>query len=360
MTDSAAAGPVRVPAPSRALAVRAATAGDRPAWDSLVLRSPRGTVFHLGAWREAVTRTFGFESADLVAESGGEIRGVFPLAFVRNPLVKPFLLSIPFAVYGGIVAETAEAERALLAEASRMARERRARFVEIRSRDPIDYGLPEKSLYVTFVRDLPSTPEECLAMIPRKARAATRHAMERNGLVAELDRAAFDEFFALYVENKRDLGSPPLPRRFLAALMESFGEKASILVVRKDARAVAAVMTFFFRDTVVPYYSGASAAAEPLHPNNFMYFRLQQEGVRLGYRKFDFGRSRRDTGPYDFKRNQGFEPTPLHYQYVLFDGAKMPDVNPGNPKFALAERVFEKLPLALARAVGSAVSRYFP
>lgn len=360
MTDPAGLGPVRGPASPRALAVRSATPADAAAWDDLVRRSPRGTPFHLGAWREAVSRAFGFERVDLVAESGGEIRGVFPLAFVKNRFIRPFLVSIPFAVYGGIVAESAEAERALLDAADRACRERRASFVEIRSRDPIDYGLPEKSLYVTFVRDLPATPEECLSMIPRKARAATRHAMERNGLTAELDRGAFDEFFALYVENKRDLGSPPLPRKFLAALMETFGENASILTVRKDGRAVAAVMTFFFGDTVVPYYSGASARAESLHPNNFMYFRLQQEGVKRGCKRFDFGRSRRDTGAFDFKKNQGFEPTPLHYQYILQDGAAMPDVNPSNPKFAIAERVFEKLPLAVARAIGAAVSRYFP
>src|SRR5262245_36518573 len=137
--------------------VRAASPGDTAAWDALVARSPRGTPFHLGAWRDAVFRTFGFERLDLVAERGGEIRGVFPLALVKNPLVRPFLLSIPFAVYGGIVAETAEAERALLGAAERIAREKRAAYVEIRSRDPIDYGLPEKDLYVTFVRDLPAT-----------------------------------------------------------------------------------------------------------------------------------------------------------------------------------------------------------
>jgi len=359
VTDSA--GPAAPPAAARgAIAVRAALPSDAAAWDSLVLRSPRGTPFHLGAWRDAVFRQFGFERIDLVAESGGEIRGVLPLALVKNPLIRPFLLSIPFAVYGGIVADGAEAERALLGAAEKVARERRVSYVEIRSRDPIDYGLPEKDLYVTFLRDLPATPEDCLAMIPRKARAATRHAMDRNGLVADLDRGAFDEFYALYVENKRDLGSPPLPRKFLASLMDSFGEKSSILTVRKDGRAIAAVMTFFFRDTVVPYYSGASAKAESLHPNNFMYFRLQQEGVKRGFKKFDFGRSRRDTGAFDFKKNQGFEPTPLRYQYLLLDGGKMPDVNPANPKFALAERVFERLPLFVARAIGAAVSRYFP
>jgi FemAB-related protein (PEP-CTERM system-associated) len=356
------AGIGRAPARAAAAAprVRAATAADAAAIDALVLRSPRGTVFHTGAWRRAVERTFPFESLDLVAEAGGELRGFLPLAYVKNPLKRPFLVSIPFAVYGGVVAEGAEAERALLREAERLARERRAEYVEIRSRDPVDYGLPEKDLYVTFVRDLPATPEECLAMIPRKARAATRQAADRHGLSADLDRGAFDEFFDLYVENKRDLGSPPLPKRFLASLMDAFGEQASVLAVRKDGRAVAAVMTLFFRDTVVPYYSGASAAAEPLHPNNFMYFRLQQEGVKRGYKKFDFGRSRRDTGAFDFKRNQGFDPTPLHYQYVLLGGAKMPDVNPGNPKYALAESVFRRLPRPAARAIGAAVSRYFP
>jgi len=361
VADPAEAGQARRPTAGRTLRVRPATGADRAAWDALVLASPRGTPFHLEAWRDAVRRSFPFTSLDLVAEDGeGRLRGAFPLWEVKNPFRRRFLLSAPFAVYGGIVAEDSAAERALLAEAERLARSRGAAFVEIRSRDPVDYGFNRKDLYVTFLRDLPRSPDDCPAMLPRKARAAARQASERHGLVAEMGRSAFDEFFDLFVVNKRDLGSPPLPKRFLAALLDSFGPGADVLTVRKDGRAIAAVMTFFFRDTVVPYYSGSLARTGPLHPNNFMYLKLMEEGVKRGMARFDFGRSRRETGAFDFKKNQGFEPTPLHYQYLLLDEGPVPDVHPGNPRFALAAAAWKRLPAPVARVFGAAISRYFP
>ncbi len=46
-----------------------------------------------------------------------------------------------------------------------------------------------------------------------------------------------------------------------------------------------------------------------------------------GLRVFDLGRSRRDAGAVKFKRNQGFEPQPLHYAYGLLRSRKLPSLH---------------------------------
>jgi hypothetical protein len=82
--------------------------------------------------------------------------------------------------------------------------------------------------------------------------------------------------------------------------------------------------------------------------------------AKLGYRVFDFGRSREGTGAYNFKRHWGFEPVPLPYQYVLRDGAQMPNLSPSNPKLAFAVRAWKRTPLPLTKLIGPRLTKYLP
>ena len=76
-----------------------------------------------------------------------------------------------------------------------------------------------------------------------------------------------------------------------------------------------------------------------------------------GYRVFDFGRSKIGTGSFAFKRNWGFEPRPLVYQYRLAAGHKLPDLSPLNPKFGVLIALWKRLPLAVATCLGPLIVR---
>ena len=91
-----------------------------------------------------------------------------------------------------------------------------------------------------------------------------------------------------------------------------------------------------------------------------MYWELMRHATVAGYRVFDFGRSRNDTGPFHFKRHWGFEPRPLHYQYVLLGKNTMPQINPSNPKLQAFIKVWQRLPLAVTKWVGPPLTRLLP
>ncbi|HHJ81133.1 MAG TPA: peptidoglycan bridge formation protein FemAB, partial [Candidatus Tenderia electrophaga] len=69
-------------------------------------------------------------------------------------------------------------------------------------------------------------------------------------------------------------------------------------------------------------------------------------------RVFDYGRSKVGTGAYSFKKNWGFEPQPLHHEYVLIKADAVPDINPLNPKYRLFISAWKKLPLSMTRLIG--------
>ncbi|MEB0164166.1 GNAT family N-acetyltransferase, partial [Glaciimonas sp. CA11.2] len=124
------------------------------------------------------------------------------------------------------------------------------------------------------------------------------------------------------------------------------------LTITKEGRTISSVMSFYFRDEVLPYYGGGTAEARDVAGNDFMYWELMRYAVKKGIRVFDFGRSKQGTGAFDFKKNWGFEPQPLHYEYQLRRAQSIPDTNPLNPKYQLMIKVWQRLPLCVANVIG--------
>lgn len=339
------------------------------AWEDYVAKHINGTLFHTLVWRDAVNKAYGHRHHYLMAWRGGQCVGVFPITQVSGPLGGTILVSVPYAVYGGTLADDEQSHRALLEGAVSLTERLRAQWLDIRSIEPQWPELPVVKRYVTFRKRLPDDPDRVLAELPRKARAAARQARDRYGLLAEFDDAHLDTVWSLYSLSMRRLGSLNYPRRFFRALIDRTDAEAVggrcpghlVQVISHQGRPIAGLISFIYRDTLMPYFAGYDERFEKYHPNNFMYLAAMRKGVELGCREFDFGRSRIDNkGSYEFKRFQGFEPTTLHYQYYVPTGGRTPDLTPDNTRLAMARRVWPKLPLALTRPLGAWLSKSIP
>ena len=342
------------------LNVRLSTPADAGAWDRFVLAHQHGSPFHMQAWRRSIGQVFGYESCSLLAESAGELRGVLPLFHVRNPLMGRVLLSSPFAVYGGILAADEAAQAALGDAARQLARDENVEYAEFRNAwDQQCSGLPPLRRYATFTQQLASTEQEILDAIPRKTRAMVRKALKFN--FSSRSTRDLSRFFDLYSRNLRRLGTPCFPFAHFRALLDNFGEAAGVREILLDGRAVAAVLTFYFRDQILPYYGASDPAFNAYAPNNFMYFELMRDGARAGFRTFDFGRSKlEESGSFDFKAHWGMQMRELPYEILLVRRREMPDYSPNNPRFQAAIRFWQHVPLPLTRLIGPWLVKLVP
>jgi FemAB-related protein (PEP-CTERM system-associated) len=332
---------------------------DDPRWDAYVRACPHATFFHLAGWQRVLSRTFGYRPRHLAAVRDGRLTGVLPLFLVRGFPTGHILVSTPMAVYGGIAADDDDSAEALLREAQALARRLGVRYLELRdgARFP---ALPEKDLYVTFRREIDPDPEVNMARIPRNQRRSIRIA-QKHGLTHRTgSRELLDGFYHIYSHSLRNLGTPVFPKALFRNLLDEFGDRCVIHAVDDQGRMVAGVMTFFDRDTVLPYYGGALKDSFRHSASDYLYWSLIGVAAERGCRVFDFGRSKRDSGSYHFKRHWGFEPTPLHYQFDLVRDRSVPDLTPRNPRFSLAIQVWRRLPLAVTERIGPAIVRYFP
>ncbi len=338
------------------LMVRPYEEADRAAWTAFVEGCPEATFFHRIEWRDLIEDVFHHRPHYLVAQRAGRIVGVLPLAQTRSLLFGHALVSLPFAVYGGAAVSEEPARVALHSAAVELSRHLGVGHLELRNRSQREPSWPSQDLYVTFRKTLTRDAEANMAAIPRKQRAMVRKGIA-HGLTSELDDGA-GRFFDLYADNMHRHGTPPFARRYFEALHSTFGSACEVMtVLGPQAQPVSSVLSFYFRDEVLPYYAGDTEHARELAANDFKYWELMRRAGERGCRVFDYGRSKRDTGSFDFKKNWGFEPTPLHYEYQLLKRDSVPQNNPANPKYRAVIGLWQRLPRPVVNAVGPLIVR---
>lgn len=325
-------------------------------WDEFVLACPEATFFHRAGWQNIVRDVFRHDTYFLFAELDGCIQGVLPLGHVNSWLFGNSLTGLPFAVYGGVAATSSVAADALEQEAQQLARKLGVAHLELRNIQTRHSDWPTQDLYVTFRKEIFAEEEANMLAIPRKQRAMVRKGI-KNGLVSEIDTTV-DRFFALFADNVHRHGTPAMPKKYFKALQTQFGADCEVLTVTSsDGRPLSSVLSFYFRDEVLPYYAGDDACARDFAANDFKYWELMRRACARGLKVFDYGRSKQGTGPYAFKKNWGFEPKPLHYEYCLYKRDAIPQNNPNNAKYKLMISVWRRMPLSLANWLGPFVVR---
>ncbi|MCC7399488.1 MAG: FemAB family PEP-CTERM system-associated protein [Planctomycetes bacterium] len=326
------------------------------AWDRFVFECRQATFFHRSGWQRVLGQVFGHRTHYLFAVQDNRITGVLPLAHVKSLLFGNALTSLPFAVYGGVAAADEASAAALEAEAERLALRLGVQHLELRHLHKRHADWPAQDLYVTFRKPILPDEEANLNAIPRKQRAMVRKGL-KNELKSTLD-AGVERFFALYADNVHRHGTPALPRRYFELLRREFGADCDVLTVTtKEGRPLSSVLSFYFRNEVLPYYAGDDLAARDLAANDFKYWELMRRACARGLTLFDYGRSKQGTGPYAFKKNWGFEPQPLSYEYRLYKRDAVPQNNPANAKYKLMIQTWRKLPLGFANWLGPFVVR---
>lgn len=353
--------PSLFPKSEMSIEVHPLAAEDHLRWDQFTTRHAHASPFHLIAWKQAIEGIFGYQPRYQVALEAGQVRGVLPLFLVETLLTGRILLSTPFAVYGGILADSEAAREALRQRALGLSRELGVEYLELRNAWPEQcLGFDRIDRYVTFTQEVgPADADKLLEALPKKARNMVRKAL-KYGYSTRRAGSRLGEFYRLLAASYRRLGTPVFPPRFFAAILEHFGDLVDVREVVLQDKVVAASLNFFFRGEMHTYYAASDPAYLAMAPNNYMYFDHLLWAGANGFQRFDFGRSKLDTGTFEFKRHWGASMRPLPYEVHLVKRKDLPNFSPKNPKFELAIRLWRKLPLAVTKLLGPPLVRWFP
>ncbi len=318
------------------------------------------TPFHRPAWVCAVARGCGQEAMFLVArDEHRSILGLLPLNLVHSPLFGRALVSVAFAVDGGILADSAEIA-ALLGDAAYALAERRC-CPTVELRGGVEPGMGwtlRRDAYLGFARPLATSDEEELLAIPKRHRAEVRKALDaRLDISVGRDERHRAIHYALYRRSVHALGTPVFPRAMFDAVMDAFGDRADIMIASEGDRPLSAVLSLYHGDRVMPYWHGAIPESRRSRSNEALYFTLMRHARERGCRIFDFGRSKVGTGPALWKKTWGFTPEPLAYHVRALPGHEARDINPLSPGYRRKVELWKRLPSALVDRIGPPIAR---
>ena len=357
----AAVRPVVAVAGSTGPTVEPLGSADWARWDRYVRVHSDGSLFHTMGWMHSVRDAFGHQPRYLIARRAGRVAGVLPLFQVNSWLGGRMLISVPYGVEGGPLADDETARSALVDRAIKLARAVQARTLELRCAAADAGGFHAIDGYAAFRRALPDDPGAVLGWLPRKARAAARNAENKYHLTVEFNHGLLRAVWRLYARSMRRLGSIAYPFRFFDELVARFDRRAFVQVVRRDRRIIAGLVSFRFGDRFMPYFAGCDERRLDVSPNNYLYLTAMRHAVGQGCRLFDFGRTRvANKGAYDFKRFHGFVPQPVRYQRWVAPNRAPADLTPGNPRLRTVRRLWKRLPLVVTRIAGPIAARHIP
>ena len=336
-------------------------------WDRFVEQHSQATIGHLRGWGSVIQSAYGHETLSLAALADGELVGVLPLVLVRSRLFGDRLVSMPFLDYGGLLVDT-DAERdlgidvtqALLDAAAAAGRVRRAASLGLRQFHPIASGDPVTTDRVTMLLPL-STAETAWKALPSERRNRVRKG-EKRGLTAVWGGAELLEgFYEVFAANMRDLGSPVHSRRFFTEMLRRLPDTARVLQVRDSvACPVGAAVCLFFRDTIAVPWVSSRRDAFALCPNFVLYWEVIRFGCTEGYRTLDLGRSFRNAGTFEFKRQWGAAPHPLPWIFRDLVAGGPPPVDRDSSRFHRLVDLWKRLPVPVANLLGPWVRRQVP
>jgi serine/alanine adding enzyme len=378
------------------------------AWDCLVTNSPNGCLYQLAGWQNVVRKSYrhaiycvmvkqaesdqanGFCPRPSDSESKREIAtqrngtvGVLPLVHIRHRLFGNSLVSMPYFDLGGILAAERKVENDLLEKAVDLAAALDVERIDLRNSYPLLAAIHDGASVcasnanrvhfaesgwtvarvngsgkVRMVLDLSDEPEILMKSFKAKLRSQIRKP-SKEGLVAKVGGLdLIDDFYRVFAENMRDLGSPVHSKAFIRQVLLEFPDEARVFIIYGRGRPMACSLTVGFRDMPYNLWASSLRRYSSLAPNMLLYWSMIEFGCERGYGAFDFGRSTVDEGTYRFKEQWGAKPRPLYWYCLKPAGCRSVEPRLERNRMSRAIEIWKRLPVPVSRVLGPQIRRY--
>jgi FemAB-related protein (PEP-CTERM system-associated) len=271
------------------------------------------------------------------------------------------MVSVPYFNYGGICADNEKITSELLEKTVNIAAENHVEHVELRHLQNRIADFPVKTAKVSVRLEIPKNSEILWKSFSSKLRSQIRRPT-KGGMYSHFGREdELDGFYTVFSVNMRDLGTPVYPKEFFANILKQFPETTWICTVyTKEGRPVASGFLIGFKETLEIPWASSLRSYNQDSPNMLLYWSVLTFACQNGYRVFDFGRSTPGEGTYKFKEQWGAKPVQLYWHYWLKNGGPLPELNPDNPKYKIMIKIWQKLPVSLARWIGPHIVKNLP
>ena len=334
---------------------------DKHLWDSYVLNHPESAFYHLIGWKDVIEHTFGHKTFYLIAQSDQRtVIGILPLVLMKSSIFGNFMVSLPFFNYGGVLADNKDIEKALVTKAITIGKMEKIEYIEFRHLLNKDLNLKVKTSKVSMVLNLPDDSNSLFKSFKSKLRSQIRKP-EKEGLYPVIGgMELLDDFYKIFSVNMRDLGTPVYDKKFFINTLRKFPHSLRICTIFYRYKPAASGILVNFKNKVEIPWASSLRKYNHLSSNMMLYWNALKYASDNGFKQFDFGRSTPHEGTYRFKKQWGADPVQLYWHYWLSNGGPFPELNPYNPKYKCAIKIWQYLPLWITNSIGPKIVRNIP
>lgn len=330
--------------------------------DDYVAGHPKSRIYHTTRWNSIIEKTFGHKTHYLILRNGGnKILGICPVTAFSSLLFGKFAISLPFVNYGGPLLDDHE-DFCLLADyLSRFRLSHKWEYIELRLEEKIDTYIPFKQHKVTFFLDLPQEEEELWRSFKAKLRSQIRRPLKEGMDTKFGNIELLNDYYYVFSRNMRDLGTPVYTKKFFHNILTTYPTNSFIVVVYDRLhRPIATSFLLKFKDIMEIPWASSLRKYNRYSPNMLLYWESFKLAITEKCRVFDFGRCTPGEGTYRFKKQWGGQECPLFWYYILPKSEDIPQLNPSNPKYKLAIKIWRKLPLFITNSIGPYIIKNIP
>lgn len=333
--------------------------GEEKAWDDYVTQAPHSSFGHLSIWKHIIEKTYGHKGWYFWVVEQDKVKGILPLVSMETILFGRLLVSLPFLDEGGICANDKATTIMLYEAALQLAETLSIKSLELRHHDASPISLPYHGNKVSVRLPLDVSSDDKWKSLNAKVRNQVRKATKSELTMHWEGGDKLDEFYDVFAENMRDLGSPVHSRNFFRILFREFGKDIFLLLVRKDQKVIGGGVCLKFKDRLSMPWASSLRRYRSFCPNVLMYWEAIRWGCDNRFSWFDFGRSTKGEGTYKFKMQWGSIEERLHWQRFS------PSVEDGfhkteKDKYAWLVSLWSHLPLPVTKVVGPWIRKQIP
>ncbi len=296
----------------------------------------------------------------IARDAGGEICGVMTLYHTKNFLGPAHLATLQ----EGLLADGSDAAAALRSHAEALRDALRLPYVLLRGDADCGRVAEQRMAVVHTVINTAEDSQKIWASLSQSRRAGVRQAVKAGFVAAEEPiRPALRQFYVLYADHMRHLGTPVFGFSMLTALVDRLGEDRlrffSIRLAGKLVGGMICIANGMRR--ISSHYVLVDRKHQDSRANYLLYWYAIENISKLGFAEFDLGRSTVDSGVHVFKQRWRGTDVISNYQYFVRPGETRDftdiDLREGR---SLKQRIWQHLPLILCNTVGPLIRRRLP